>query len=548
MSQKNRVAKAQDEKEPQASQEVIGQVTEPPVHGAVAAGLRHAAKAAPILVPFKHTTLSTWFERDRAHVALTHKLTDKTLIQWWDEDVESAVEDGYLDPKDYHGSAYAQAEEHGMLDAAEVYKGWGVTVTAARKDVLDRYDSSDLALREVGVKDFVTALQKDLAEAYPGAKIEVKLVDGRRHAGHAIETPHGTWWNDADFSKDVQDHYDEMLENPGDWCDRSMKMGCPMTPEAAAKLAEDLGIHPNLGQAIRVCNDRIMAIDERIHQIRLGYAELDSMDTVGLARIKADLERVYAQQEMVQQFSDALVRCQNVRPLDDVDVYDAGSFRTVGEGKVLVRLASLGDYAVDANGLVARAWLTTKNEVSEELRYVALGNSGKRTSYGTRTNECPTGSVEDVLPVSAREGRFVNMIHLQDGGLLLYATPEFQDEVASFLAKSNKYGSDVAMGEVLEDWLGNGWNIVGSASDGGGDFTITDQTSLMLNKAFTYYDTDWRHQDALTENPVKALATQGHIYLVKQDTKDWLDSETIAKWKAETEADRVAREALDLKK
>ncbi len=57
------------------------------------------------------TELHTWFERDRAHVELRRVLTQETVIEWWDE----AVEDGFIDPRDYHGSAREYAQSHGLL-------------------------------------------------------------------------------------------------------------------------------------------------------------------------------------------------------------------------------------------------------------------------------------------------------------------------------------------------------------------------------------------------------------------------------------------------
>src|SRR6266403_3850826 len=51
------------------------------------------------------TELHTWFERDRAHVELRSKLDDNTIVEWWDESVGEAIEDGFLNPKDYHSSA-----------------------------------------------------------------------------------------------------------------------------------------------------------------------------------------------------------------------------------------------------------------------------------------------------------------------------------------------------------------------------------------------------------------------------------------------------------
>lgn len=62
------------------------------------------------------TKLETWFERDRAHVALVDAATEQnTIVEWWDDDVNEAVEDGFLDTRNYHQSAYDYAKEHGML-------------------------------------------------------------------------------------------------------------------------------------------------------------------------------------------------------------------------------------------------------------------------------------------------------------------------------------------------------------------------------------------------------------------------------------------------
>lgn len=58
-----------------------------------------------------NTALATWFERDRAHVLLYDPATDTDLVEWWDWAVKEAIEDGYLDPKDFHGSAVAYYNE-----------------------------------------------------------------------------------------------------------------------------------------------------------------------------------------------------------------------------------------------------------------------------------------------------------------------------------------------------------------------------------------------------------------------------------------------------
>ena len=65
------------------------------------------------------TELLTWFERDRAHVELRNKLDDSTIVEWWDENVADAIEDGFLNPRDYHSSAYDYAGVFGLLPDVE---------------------------------------------------------------------------------------------------------------------------------------------------------------------------------------------------------------------------------------------------------------------------------------------------------------------------------------------------------------------------------------------------------------------------------------------
>src|ERR1035437_4224001 len=43
------------------------------------------------------TRLEFWQERDRLYVALLRKAKDTTMIEWWDSEVEAAVDEGILD-------------------------------------------------------------------------------------------------------------------------------------------------------------------------------------------------------------------------------------------------------------------------------------------------------------------------------------------------------------------------------------------------------------------------------------------------------------------
>lgn len=81
------------------------------------------------------TVVATWFERDRAHVALWMKDADggqgqELIADWWDEDVASLSLDGLLDPRDWHSSAFEYAASLGRLNPANrveverVRTGW----------------------------------------------------------------------------------------------------------------------------------------------------------------------------------------------------------------------------------------------------------------------------------------------------------------------------------------------------------------------------------------------------------------------------------------
>ncbi|HVB56998.1 MAG TPA: hypothetical protein VNE63_11275 [Candidatus Acidoferrales bacterium] len=64
------------------------------------------------------TQLETWFERDRAWVAL-QTLDGETILEWWDEAVSEAIEDGFLNPRRYHESAYEYAESLRLVSSAQ---------------------------------------------------------------------------------------------------------------------------------------------------------------------------------------------------------------------------------------------------------------------------------------------------------------------------------------------------------------------------------------------------------------------------------------------
>ena len=71
----------------------------------------------PIVSPYSidDLDLHTWFERDRAHVELRDPITDETVVEWWDDAVTEAVDDGFLDPRDWKRSAFDYARHVGLI-------------------------------------------------------------------------------------------------------------------------------------------------------------------------------------------------------------------------------------------------------------------------------------------------------------------------------------------------------------------------------------------------------------------------------------------------
>lgn len=73
------------------------------------------------------TELNVWVERDRAHVELRNTNTDKTILEFWDDEVREAQEDGFIGPVDARGSnkglhveMYNLAHDRGLLSKKAV--------------------------------------------------------------------------------------------------------------------------------------------------------------------------------------------------------------------------------------------------------------------------------------------------------------------------------------------------------------------------------------------------------------------------------------------
>jgi hypothetical protein len=67
-------------------------------------------------VALSETRLSVWEERDRAHVELINTKNDATIVEWWDDQVREAIEDGFLKPGKLHETAYDYAVHVGLIN------------------------------------------------------------------------------------------------------------------------------------------------------------------------------------------------------------------------------------------------------------------------------------------------------------------------------------------------------------------------------------------------------------------------------------------------
>jgi hypothetical protein len=88
------------------------------------------SSAEKLVLPIQETQLNAWFERDRAHVALLDARNDATIVEWLDDEVFQAIEDGFLDSRALilgrltrrrilHESAYEFAMNIGLLPESE---------------------------------------------------------------------------------------------------------------------------------------------------------------------------------------------------------------------------------------------------------------------------------------------------------------------------------------------------------------------------------------------------------------------------------------------
>lgn len=188
----------------------------------------HEAKLPKGTIPIEDTECHTWFERDRAHVELRHRLTDTTLQEWWDEAVGQAIEDGFLKHGDFHATAYDYAEDHGALNPGKVFEGWTLEVflnePALTTQVIDDEDFVEPGTLAANI-DFVTTMndlrrltEERLQNRFMGAAVRARLrsmVDDEASA--AVVTAGPRQQRSDDFESAALEAVEEIIEGKQEW-------------------------------------------------------------------------------------------------------------------------------------------------------------------------------------------------------------------------------------------------------------------------------------------------------------------------------------------
>lgn len=166
-------------------------------------------------IPLEDTEIHTWFERDRAHVELRHIQTQETIVEWWDEAVTQALEDGFLSagrgprPSDeaFRRSAYEYAECAGMLDPA-----WFIQPPGPLEDLSPSILSKDeraqlVALwgKEPNISPSEALAMKEMegwlrSGVRPAPQLEVSMDTLKAAIGTLaaeIAEIHDAWWSDT---------------------------------------------------------------------------------------------------------------------------------------------------------------------------------------------------------------------------------------------------------------------------------------------------------------------------------------------------------------
>lgn len=133
------------------------------------------------------------------------------------------------------------------------------------------------------------------------------------------------------------------------------------------------------------------------------------------------------------------------------------------------------------------------------------------------------------------QGAFATFHFLKNGDLEIRPTREFYEEFDSL--RCSKTGTDDLLHDVLEDFRGNGWNVVDENSRGGGAFSITCEGGDLCpdGKTVGFYPYCWDHDLYVTQDPIRqALFEEGVLLFGRHTPGEWMNKDEIRDWKKQT--------------
>ncbi len=96
-------------------------------------------------IPINETKLSNGLTSNPKFVELEDRRNGKTIIDWWDDDVDDALEDGFLRKGDLHGSAYQYARSLNLLPSRTENKGDSMPLQLTASDAALLHKVVDVA-------------------------------------------------------------------------------------------------------------------------------------------------------------------------------------------------------------------------------------------------------------------------------------------------------------------------------------------------------------------------------------------------------------------
>lgn len=137
--------------------------------------------------------VSTWVERDRASVAVQEAKTGKVLVEWWDEDVAAAVEDGFFKSDRPFGKLEGKTFERSVIEYADHLR---IRPYAGRKKKARAKKNPAVRTGHFGYGDKPTKGLRSTLDSPAVEKAVKKLAKASFPRARVLDLvyEHGQWW------------------------------------------------------------------------------------------------------------------------------------------------------------------------------------------------------------------------------------------------------------------------------------------------------------------------------------------------------------------